>query len=175
MNETSSKSTWFLGATGLTISLGLIVWIYSIERPEITPEWVLKLPIINATLNAMSAFALIKGWIHIKSGRRNQHIKWMLTALATSGLFLVSYLTYHHFHGDTKFTGTGIIRPIYFFILISHILLSFINLPMILITLGLAASSNFTSHKRIARWTLPIWLYVSVTGVLIFLLLKFFS
>ena len=175
MNETSSKNTWFLGATGLTISLGLIVWIYSIERPEVTPEWVLKLPIINATLNAMSAFALIKGWIHIKSGRRNQHIKWMLTALATSGLFLVSYLTYHHFHGDTKFTGTGVVRPIYFFILISHILLSFINLPMILITLGLAANSNFTSHKRIARWTLPIWLYVSVTGVLIFLFLKFFS
>ena len=175
MLVSSQKSSLYLGLTGIVIGFALIAWIYTIPRPEAPPSWVLKLPLMNATLNALSAFALVKGWLHIHSGRRLQHIKWMITAICTSGLFLISYLTYHHFHGDTKFLGTGLIRLIYFFILISHIVLSFINLPMILITLGFAASSNFTSHKKIARWTLPIWLYVSVTGVLIFLILKFFQ
>lgn len=175
MQTSVQKTTLLLGLTGTVIGLGLIVWIYSTPKADSVPLWVLKLPAINAGLNAISAFALIKGWIHIRSGRRMQHIRWMVTALVTSGLFLIGYLCYHHFHGDTKFLATGWIRPIYFFILISHIILSFINLPMILITLGFAVSSNFTSHKKIARWTLPVWLYVSVTGVLIFLLLKIFQ
>ena len=175
MKNSIQKSTLFLGLTGIVIGLGLIIWIYTTPKSENMPTWVLKLPAINAGLNALSAFALIKGWIHIRSGRRMQHIRWMVTALITSALFLISYLCYHHFHGDTKFLATGLIKPIYFFILISHILLSFINLPMILITLSFAVSSNFTSHKKIARWTLPIWLYVSVTGVFIFLILKIFQ
>jgi len=175
MENTSSKAPLLLGLLGSIIGLALIVWMYTLARPEAPPAWVLKLPILNAGLNFLSAIALIRGWLNIKAGKRTQHMRWMIIALITSGLFLISYLTYHHFKGDTKFMAEGIIRPIYFFILISHILLSFINLPMILITLGYALRSNFTKHKGIARWTLPIWLYVSVTGVLIFLILQLFQ
>jgi putative membrane protein len=87
----------------------------------------------------------------------------------------VSYLTYHHFQGDTPFTGTGFIRPVYFFILITHIVLSVFALPMALISAFYAYSRRFARHKRIARYTFPIWLYVSVTGVLVFVMLKLFA
>jgi putative membrane protein len=86
--------------------------------------------------------------------------------------FIFSHLTYHHFHGDTKFLGQGWIRPIYFFILISHIILSVINLPMILTTLYYALDKRLSEHKKLARWTLPIWIYVSVTGVLVYAILN---
>ena len=99
----------------------------------------------------------------------------MLTAVGTSGLFLVSYIVYHYFQGDTKFTNPGAIKYFYFFILISHIFLSVINVPAVFITLYHAANKNFDKHKRFAKWTFPIWLYVSVTGVLVYLFLKFLN
>jgi len=99
----------------------------------------------------------------------------MLAAVGSSALFFVSYVIYHSFQGDTKFLATGVIRPLYFFILISHIVLSVIVVPMILTSLYLSFSGRMAAHKRVSRWTLPIWLYVSVTGVLIFLLLKLFN
>ena len=99
----------------------------------------------------------------------------MFSATFTSALFLVSYITYHHFHGDTKFVAVGTIRPIYFGILISHILLSAIQVPLILSTLYLALTRKFVKHKKIARITFPIWLYVSVTGVVIFIMLSQFN
>ena len=99
----------------------------------------------------------------------------MLSATFTSACFLISYIAYHHYQGDTKFMGLGIIRPIYFFILITHILLSIVQVPLILTTLYLAAAKNFVRHRKVARVTLPIWLYVSVTGVLIFVILKSFN
>jgi putative membrane protein len=99
----------------------------------------------------------------------------MLLATFTSALFLVSYIAYHHFHGDSKFLAQGWIRPVYFTILISHILLSVVQVPLILTTLYLAYSKNFVKHKKIAKITFPIWLYVSVTGVLIFIILKWFN
>ena len=102
-------------------------------------------------------------------------MRFMVTAVVFSGLFLVSYLVYHNFQGDTPFTGTGLIRPVYFFILISHIILSVFALPLALITVFFAWKNNFKSHKKIARVTFPIWLYVSVTGVLVFAMLKVFS
>ena len=99
----------------------------------------------------------------------------MLGALVCSTLFLISYVVYHNFHGDTKFTGQGLVRPIYFFILISHIVLSAVVVPMILTSLYLALAGRLATHKRVSRYTFPIWLYVSVTGVLIFAMLKAFS
>jgi putative membrane protein len=102
-------------------------------------------------------------------------MRFMLTATMFSALFLVSYITYHFFHGDTKFPGHGWVRPAYFFILISHIGLSIVALPLILATLWYGLRNQFHFHRRIARWTFPIWLYVSATGVIVYALLKCFT
>ncbi len=103
------------------------------------------------------------------------HKRFMIAALVSSALFLITYVIYHNAHGDTPFQGAGFIRPIYFFILISHILLTTVALPLILVTFFFALTSKFDAHRKIARITLPAWLYVSVTGVMIFFLLKTFS
>jgi putative membrane protein len=137
--------------------------------------WVANLPILNAVLNTITATLLVNGYILIKKNRIDLHKKAMLAATFTSALFLISYITYHHFQGDTKFQAQGLIRPVYFFILISHILLSIVQVPLILATLYLAFAKNYRLHKKVARITFPIWLYVSVTGVLIFIILKWFN
>jgi uncharacterized membrane protein YozB (DUF420 family) len=131
------------------------------------------LPTINACLNALSALFLVTGWWMIKHERTRAHITCMLCAVTTSALFLVGYITYHTLkHGVvTKFTAVGFIRPAYFTLLISHTTLAIIILPMVIMTLIPALRSRFDKHKRIARWTLPIWLYVSVTGVLVYMML----
>jgi putative membrane protein len=102
-------------------------------------------------------------------------VRLMFAALVSSALFFVSYVVYHNFHGDTKFTGTGAVRPAYFFILISHILLSAVAVPLILSSFYLSLAGRLALHKRVSRITFPVWLYVSVTGVLIFAMLKLFS
>ncbi len=111
------------------------------------------MPALNALLNSACALFLALGVIAIKQGDKERHWRMMLTALGFSAVFLVSYLVYHHFQGDTPFEGSGFIRPIYFFILISHIVLSAVMLPMIFTTLYFAATKNFTSHRRLARYT----------------------
>jgi uncharacterized membrane protein YozB (DUF420 family) len=130
-------------------------------------------PALNAFLNGTSAVLIGAGYYCIKTGRRDAHHRLMLSAFATSTLFLVSYLYYHLVlrAGVTRFQGTGIWRPVYFSILISHTILAAVIVPLILITLYRALKGNFTRHKAVARWTFPIWLYVSVTGVVIYLML----
>ena len=137
--------------------------------------WVSQLPALNAFLNTMTATLLVSGYVAIKANNIKLHKIQMLAATLSSALFLISYIAYHHYHGDTKFLGTGFIRPFYFIILISHILLSMVQVPLILTTLYLAFTKNYTRHKKFARITFPIWLYVSVTGVLIFIILKWFN
>ena len=129
------------------------------------------LPALNATLNAIAAVLLVIGYVLIRRGRRETHRRVMLAAFATSALFLVSYVIYHANAGSRPFTGQGPIRLVYFAILITHVILAAAILPMALITLNHALRSRFDRHLRIARWTLPIWLYVSVTGVLVYLML----
>lgn len=157
--------------------IGFLFWlIYFKTGADINSVgWVSNLPALNAVLNALTAMLLVTGYVLIKRNHRDLHIKAMLAATLSSALFLISYVTYHHFQGDTKFGGVGMIRPIYFGILISHILLSIVQVPLILTTLYLAAVKNFQRHKKFARVTFPIWLYVSVTGVLIFVILKSFN
>ena len=128
-------------------------------------------PLINATLNGCSAILLITGRIMIGRGKIAAHRAVMLTALATSSLFLVSYLYYHAHVGSVHFRGTGWSRPIYYTILTSHTLLAIVIVPMVLITLRRALRERFDRHRAIARWTFPLWLYVSVTGVVIYLML----
>lgn len=157
--------------------IGFLFWLIYFKTGVAVDNqgWVSNLPAVNALLNTLTATLLVIGYIFIKKNRRDLHTKAMLAATFTSACFLISYVIYHHFQGDTKFLATGMIRPIYFFILITHILLSIVQVPLILTTLYLAFVKNFTRHKKIARITFPIWLYVSVTGVLIFIILKSFN
>ncbi len=131
------------------------------------------LPALNATLNFISTIFIATGWYMSRRGLWRQHIACMIAAITTSALFLVSYVTYHYARGgqSTQFTGQGIVRPIYFAILISHILLAFIILPLVIATVVPVFRRRWEKHKRLGRWTMPIWLYVSVTGVLVYLML----
>ncbi len=129
------------------------------------------LPAVSASLNALSGVLLAIGYILIRARRIEQHRKVMLTAFATSALFLVSYVIYHAQVGSVAFTRQGFVRPLYFTILITHVILAASVLPLAIVTLSRALSLRYDKHRRIARWTLPIWLYVSVTGVLVYVLL----
>jgi putative membrane protein len=137
----------------------------------------LDLPVVNATLNGLSAIFLTLGFIFIKRGNKIAHRNCMITAFCTSAVFLVCYLTYHTYlavvlhRGPTRFIDPAWFRPIYLTILISHTILAAAIVPMILITLSRALKERFDRHKVIARWTWPLWMYVSVTGVVIYLLL----
>ena len=129
------------------------------------------LPALNATLNGIAAILLVTGYLFIKQGRRRQHQWCMLGALTTSALFLVSYVTYHLHAGSRPFPGQGPIRVVYFGILITHVILAAVIVPLALLTAVRGLRSQFDKHVRIARWTVPVWLYVSVTGVVIYLML----
>jgi len=129
------------------------------------------LPALNATLNATSAVLLTIGWILIKRGRWRQHRAVMIAAFCTSVLFLISYLTYHAHVGSVRFTKPGAIRTVYFTILFTHTVLAVTIVPMVLITLSRGLKRRDDRHRAIARWTLPLWMYVSVTGVVVYLML----
>ena len=132
---------------------------------------VMILPALNAALNAVAAVLLVLGHRQIRRGRIEQHRRFMLGAFATSALFLVSYLTYHAQVGSQPFTGQGPIRIVYFTVLVSHIILAALILPLALVTLRRGLRREDAKHRAIARWTLPIWLYVSVTGVVVYWML----
>ena len=172
--ERSNPIPWIL-AISAAVVVFLFWWIYFKTTATPTADWIDMLPAANAGFNAICACCLIAGYIAIRNGRRERHRHFMLAAVSCSVLFFASYLTYHHFHGDTPFPGQGWVRPVYFFILISHILLSIMVIPMVLSTLFFARARRYRSHKRIARWTLPVWLYVSITGVAIFFFLSAYT
>ena len=130
-----------------------------------------NLPTLNALLNGISGLFLVAGYILIRQRQIRAHRACMLSAFTTSTLFLVSYLIYHYNVGSVSFTGTGVIRFVYFTILITHVVLAAVILPLALITLAHALRERFDRHARIARWTLPLWLYVSVTGVVVYVML----
>ncbi len=131
------------------------------------------LPAVNASLNAIATVLLLAGYYFIRQRKRLEHRRMMISAFWVSAAFLVSYLTYHGLRGGvaTPFGGVGVIRPIYFGMLISHVVLAAVVPVLAIITLRRGLSSRFDPHKRIARWTFPIWLYVSVTGVLVYFML----
>lgn len=129
------------------------------------------LPALNAGLNAAAAVCLLVGYYWIRRRRATSHKRFMLAALVISSLFLASYLIYHFQVGSVAFKRTGWVRTVYFSILITHVLLAAAILPMAIVTVYRAWNKKFESHKRLARWTLPIWLYVSVTGVIIYWML----
>lgn len=130
-----------------------------------------ELPALNAALNALSAALLLGGYFAIRSGRRETHKRFMAAALLTSALFLSSYLIYHALHGSTPFLRTGPIRGVYFALLLSHVILAVVNLPLIITTVLRAYRGAFDQHKKIAKLTWFMWMYVSVTGVLVYMML----
>ena len=129
------------------------------------------LPAVNACFNALSTGLLLLGWGHIRAGRRRAHRNCMIGAFSSSTLFLIGYLYYHFHAGTTRFLNPAWFRPIYLTVLVTHTVLAVVIVPLILLTFFRALRERFDQHKRIARWTLPLWLYVSFTGVVIYLLL----
>lgn len=129
------------------------------------------LPALNATLNAVATVLLTAGWILIRNGKRDAHRLCMLSAVGVSAAFLTSYLVYHFNVGSVPFQKPGVIRIVYLTILFTHIVLAAAIVPLVLVTLSRALSARFDKHRRIARWTMPLWWYVSVTGVVIYVML----
>ncbi|MFP6899413.1 MAG: DUF420 domain-containing protein [Opitutales bacterium] len=182
MSEENTASTTNDGDSrfAVTIILGIsaavvafLIWIIYFHEPgDLPPPWVKTLPVVNASLNALSAILVVVGLVFIKRGLRKQHAVMMILATLSSGAFLVFYLLHKSYVGDTKFTGEDWFRPIYFFILFSHVVLSVVVVPMIFSSLFFASTRKFLSHKKVAKWTYPVWFYVSVTGVLVFAILK---
>jgi uncharacterized membrane protein YozB (DUF420 family) len=126
---------------------------------------------LNASLNGISAVLLAGGYLAIRRGKREVHKRFMISAFVVSCAFLISYLVYHYRVGHVPFAGRGWIRPVYFTLLISHTILAVVIVPLILVTLRRAWTERFDKHRAIARWTLPLWFYVSVTGVIVYVLL----
>ncbi len=149
-----------------------LLWLIYIREPGGGSAALAWLPAFNATCNAASASCVVLGYLAIRERRRRLHASLMLAAFACSLLFLAGYVTHHALHGDTRFGGAGIGRAVYLAILASHIGLSAVALPLVLVTFSLAAARHFDAHRRVARWTLPIWLYVSVTGVVVYFMLR---
>ncbi len=130
------------------------------------------LPQLNAVLNSIATIFLLTGYIFIKKQNIAAHMRMMWSAFVFSALFLVSYLIFHYQVGSVGYDGTGWIRPVYFTILISHIILAIVNLPMILLTMYRAVRKDYERHRKIARWTWPVWMYVSVTGVVVYIMME---
>ena len=137
-------------------------------------DYIAYLPHLNAFLNGTSAVLLTTGYSFIRARNVIAHRACQIAALVVSLLFLVSYLTYHYHHGATRFLGTGLVRPVYFTILTTHTILAVVIVPLVALTFYRAFRGDFLRHKRIARVTLPLWLYVSITGVIVYLMLYHF-
>lgn len=175
-NETDRRITQIILVASAMACL-LILWLVygrAVDRSDV-PAWVFTLPHLNAMFNLSATVLLVWGVRLIKRQNVNAHRMAMMGAFAASSCFLVSYLLYYALHGNVPFQGTGAVRPIYFFILITHIVLSVINLPMVLLTFVAALRGQYRRHRRLARWTYPMWLYVSVTGVIVYLMLQYFG
>ena len=154
-------------------ALGLLAWLLLIRGGAGGGGVDLHfMPAVNACLNATSAVLLLCGYVAVKRGNPKVHRYLMVSAVASSALFLVGYVAYHFVHGDTKFGGAGAVKAVYLGILLSHVLLSMAVVPMVLTALYFAWRKQFTRHTKVTRVLFPIWLYVSVTGVVIFFMLR---
>jgi len=164
-------------ALALSVAVcSFLVWLVYFKGGAAHQSAVISsLPLVNAILNSFSAAFLVSGYLAIRRRDWRRHLRWMFAALATSSLFFVSYVVYHNFQGDTKFTTPGPVRYAYFTLLVSHIVLSVVVVPLILLSFFLALSGRLAAHRKLSRYTFPIWLYVSVTGVLVFVMLKTFN
>ena len=165
-----------LGVLGILLvsaaATAFLLWLLYVHHAPAEFHGRLRfLPALNAILNGLSAIALTTGFVYIRRREIAKHRAAMMTAFVFSSIFLVSYIVNHAVHGDTLYPANNPVRPLYLTILASHILLSITALPIVLITFFLSLSGRFAQHRKLARWTFPLWLYVSVTGVIVYLML----
>ncbi|MEW6268732.1 MAG: DUF420 domain-containing protein [Thermodesulfobacteriota bacterium] len=171
--DSSDRQFFLFNAAVSAAALAFIAWILLVRSAAAPGEVDLRfLPAVNASLNALATVLLAAGWVAIRRRAVRVHKRLMVAAFAASSLFLVSYLTYHYVHGDTRYQGEGWLRVVYFAVLISHVLLSMAVVPMALSAFWFAWRRQFARHARLTRIALPIWLYVSVTGVVIYFMLR---
>ncbi len=174
--ETPEKQFWWVIGLVSFLAVALLFWlIYFQPASTVKYAWVGYLPQLNAGLNFTSLCLALCGLWAISKKRFRLHGGFMIGAGVASLLFLVSYVIYHYLGEHTKFSGEGAIRYVYYAILISHIILSVVVVPLLLATFSLAIMRQFERHRKVAKWTYPVWLYVSVTGVLVFVFLRGFG
>lgn len=163
-----------LPITIISIAVPLVVLaLFYLKPPQVEVGFDLHiLPAFHAALNFTTAVMLLTGYVFIRRGQRKVHQYAMMTAFVLSSVFLISYVTYHTFTEPTRFGGEGILKGIYYFILITHIILATAVLPMVLFSLTYGLQNRFDKHRRVAKWTFPIWLYVAISGVLVYLLIS---
>ncbi len=162
------------GATNAIVTLtamSFLVWLVYFRQGDGSVSGAAGPPLLNAILNSTSAVLISFGLWAIRQHKRTLHMRLMLAAVASSALFLVNYIYYHYSQGDTHFLGQGLVRPVYFSVLISHVLLSIVTFPMILTSVYLGLSNRLVAHRRLSRWTWAGWMYVSLTGVLVYFML----
>jgi len=169
-NSSGNKYKWLIYG-GSTIIPVLVAILYFAPKLKTSVDFSF-LPPFYASINGLTAIILVLGLLQIKKGNIEAHKKLMSSAIVLSVIFLLSYVLYHLTSDSTPYGGTGFMRPLYFFILISHILLSVLIVPLVLITYTRALSERFDKHKKIARITLPIWIYVAITGVVVYLMIS---
>lgn len=172
--DTRKAVAFILGLS--LIAILFLFWIlYFREEPDETYTFVTYLPGLNASFNGVATIFLILGFVAIKKQQFAKHMRYMIAAFVASTFFLVSYVIYHNFVGHTPFPGEGIIRPIYFFILITHIILSVAVVPLVLSSFYFSLSGKLTTHRKVSKITFPVWMYVSVTGVVIYFILNAYT
>ncbi len=166
-------------ASWIIIILSIVIFgaVVALDRKVLQPAFPFSFDVhyfatANALINSVVSLLLIAALVAVKQRKYTRHKNLMLTAILLSVLFLISYICHHLFAGDTRYGGTGIIRYIYFFILITHIILAAVILPFILFTAYRALTGDYTRHKKLARYTWPLWLYISVTGVIVYLMIS---
>lgn len=174
VSQESDRGFYVFTAVVSTVALSILAYILLIRRGGAVGGVVdLRfLPAVNASLNALAAAFLTAGWVAIRRRARRAHQYLMVSAFASSALFLVCYLAYHFVHGDTRYAGSGPLKALYLLILASHVLLSMAVVPGALLAFYFAWRNAFAKHRKVTRWLAPIWLYVSVTGVVIFFMLR---
>lgn len=172
LGRVSDRAFYAFNAALSIGALGFLTYLMVLRQAAPGGARLEFLPAVNAGLNALAASCLVAGYVAIRRGRSRLHRALMTSAFSASTLFFVSYLVYHYAHGDTKYAGTGPIRAVYLAILASHVLLSMAVVPLAIATLFFALKRSFARHKKLARVAVPIWLYVSVTGVVIFFMLQ---
>jgi putative membrane protein len=170
----SDRTFYVLTGVVSAAALALLAWLLLIRRggggeAQVDLRF---MPAVNASLNAAAASLLLAGWVAIKRGARRVHQYLMVATFVASALFLVGYLAYHYVHGDTRYAGDGVMRTVYLVVLASHVLLSMPVVPLALVAFYLAWRQDFRRHRKVTRWLAPIWLYVSVTGVVVYFMLR---
>lgn len=170
--KNDSKTNWLIVLLSVIIPLAVALLLFMPTKVATDASWIYFLPHLIGMLNTTTALVLIAGVIAIKKGRQDLHRLFMSIAFILGAIFLVVYITYHSTVASTPFGGEGMIRSIYYFFLLSHILLSIGVVPLVLLAFNHALKGRFEKHKKIVKYTLPIWLYVSVTGVIVYLMIS---